>query len=168
MALWQILYDEVLSDLAMQNEWDQTHFINCLSTNKQQLVLDQAAQAHKPNYSKAMNILQSPGLATDSPDVILQKLQDLHPADPAAPVEIRSPLVVPASEFKFIDGPWVRRQILRNKRGTAVDQWGWDSKEMWRDIISDHELLNLVAQHWINPTAAGYLPHKYRQHLAGG
>ncbi len=49
-----------------------------------------------------------------------------------------------------------------------MDQWGWDSKEMWRDIINDDILLNLVAKHWILPIAAGYLPPKYRDHLAGG
>ena len=162
---WQTLYEEALSDMAMQNEWEQTHIIKRRDNNTQQLVLD---QVRKQNYSKAMNILQSPGLAVDSPAVILQKLQDLHPADSADHVEIHSGLVIPASTFKFIDGPWVRRQIQRNKRGTAVDQWGWDSKEMWRDIINDNELLNLVARHWIRPIAAGYLPHKYRQHLAGG
>ena len=63
--------------------------------------------------------------------------------------------------FKFIDGQWVRRQILRNKRGTVVGQLGWDSREMWRNIISDKELLDLVAQHWILPIAAGYLPHTH-------
>ncbi len=71
-----------------------------------------------------MNILQSPGLAIDSPAVILQKLQDLHPADSADHVEIHTGLVIPASTCKYIDGPWVRRQIQRNKRGTTVDQWG--------------------------------------------
>ena len=78
----------------MQNEWDQTHFIKSPNNNKQQLVLD---QIRKLNYSKAMNILQSPGLAADFPDVILKKLQDLHPPDAAAPDEIHSPLVIPAS-----------------------------------------------------------------------
>jgi len=39
---------------------------------------------------------------------------------------------------------------------------------MWRDIISDNQLLNLVAKHWILPIAAGYLPHAYNEHLAGG
>ncbi len=31
--------------------------------------------------------------------------------------------------FDFIT--WLRKQIERSKRGTAVDQWGWDGKEMW-------------------------------------
>ena len=48
-----------------------------------------------------------------------------------------------------------------------MDQWGWGSKEMW-DIISDDALLYLVAKHWVLPLAAGYLPPKYRDHLAGG
>ena len=40
--------------------------------------------------------------------------------------------------------------------------------KMWRDIISDNELLNLVAQHWILPIAEGYLPHAYNEHVADG
>ena len=39
---------------------------------------------------------------------------------------------------------------------------------MWRYIISDDDLLHLVATHWILPIATGYLPPKYRDHLAGG
>ena len=41
---------------------------------------------------------------------------------------------------------------------------------MWLDIyiISDDALLRLVAKHWISSIAAGYLPPKYRDHLAGG
>ena len=47
-------------------------------------------------------------------------------------------------------------------------KWGWDSKEMCRDIISDDSLLHFVPKHWILPIAAGYLPPKYRDNLAGG
>ena len=78
-------YDAALSDLVMQNDWDQTHFMKSSYNNKQQLVLD---QVRKLNYSKAMNILQFLGLAADLPDVILKTLQDLHPADSAASVKI--------------------------------------------------------------------------------
>jgi len=78
---WKLLYDEVLGDYEVQNEWDRTHLRRPDSNNKQRIVLD---QARKLNYSKAMNILHSPGLAADSPAAIAQQLQDWHQADVAA------------------------------------------------------------------------------------
>lgn len=162
---WELLYHEALSDCEMQNTWDRTHLPKRDDTNKQRMTLD---QARKLNYSKAMTILQSPGLAMESSETLLTKLQALHPPDVVPSTAVHSDIRLPASTYKFIDGPWVRRQILRNKRGTAVDQWGWDSREMWRDIITDNELLGLVARHWILPIAMGYLPVRYREHLAGG
>ena len=72
------------------------------------------------------------------------------------------------SAFNFITGKLIGKLIKRVKRGTAVDQWGWDSREMWRDILTDAPFLDLVAKHWILPVAAGYLPILYQQHLAGG
>ena len=117
---------------------------------------------------RAMNILRSPGLATDPPEVILQQLLDLHPQE-AEPSQMRQPsFSLSSRDFQFIDAEWVKKQILRNKRSTAVDQWGWDSREIWRDIINDDVLMNLVAKHWILPIAAGYLPVTYKDHLAGG
>ena len=68
---------------------------------------------------------------------------------------------------KFITGKWEVKQIRRAKRGTAVDQWGWDSKEMWQDILNYAQFLEEVATHWILPVTAGYLPTKYQGHLAG-
>ena len=32
------------------------------------------------------------------------------------------------------------KQVRRSMRSTTVDQWGWDSKKMWLDIISDDAL----------------------------
>ena len=32
--------------------------------------------------------------------------------------------------FDFIDGKWFDKQLQRSKAGTAVDQWGWDSREV--------------------------------------
>ena len=56
----------------------------------------------------------------------------------------------------------------QDRRGTAVDQWGWDSKEMWLPLISDSELMEDMAETWALPIAMGYLPPRYREHLAGG
>jgi hypothetical protein len=36
----------------------------------------------------------------------------------------------------FINGQLTGKRIRRAKRGTAVDQWGWDSREMWRDSVA--------------------------------
>ena len=78
------------------------------------------------------------------------------------------PLQVGQSEFnfQFIDSKWVKKQIRRSKRNTAVDQWGWDSKEIWRDIIRDDALLHLVPKHWILHIAANCIPPT--DHFEGG
>ena len=115
-----------------------------------------------------MNILRSPGPTLDPPYVIFNSLQSLHPPDTAPLQQRETPFTVPLSAFNFIDGQWLGKQLRRSKRGTAVDQWGWDSREMWRDILNDQPFLNDVAKYWILPLAAGYLPEKYRNHLAGG
>ncbi len=36
-----------------------------------------------------------------------------------------------SNHFDFVTGGWLARQIKRSSAGTAVDQWGWDSREMW-------------------------------------
>jgi hypothetical protein len=115
-----------------------------------------------------MRILRSPGPATDPSETILQDLHSLHPPD-TNPLQQHNPTFhVPLSAFSFIDGKWLAKQICRAKRATAVDQWGWDNREMWRDILNDPPFLNDVAKLWILPVAAGYLPDKYQTHLAGG
>jgi hypothetical protein len=115
-----------------------------------------------------MNLLRSPGLSGDSSGEIYTKLQALHPSD-SAPLQQPIPeFSVPMSAFTFINGNLIGKMIRRAKRGTAVDQWGWDSREMWRDIVADTQFLEIIAQQWILPIAAGYLPPRYREHLAGG
>jgi hypothetical protein len=32
--------------------------------------------------------------------------------------------------FDFITGEWLLRILNKFRAGTAVDQWGWDSREM--------------------------------------
>ena len=136
------------------------------SRSKEQTVLDRARSLQ---YSRAMNILRSPGLAEDSGDQIHAALQKLHPHEQDPHIDESSPRVPhPASSFDFITGSWFSNLIARSKRGTAVDQWGWDSKEMWSPLTSDSELMDDMAQVWALPVATGYLPRRYRDHLAGG
>jgi hypothetical protein len=107
-------------------------------------------------------------MSGEPPEVIYAQLQALHPKD-SAPIQLNAPeFSVPISEFQYITGKLIGKLLRRAKRGTAVDQWGWDSREMWRDILTDTAFLDIVAKHWILPVAAGYLPAFYRQHLAGG
>jgi hypothetical protein len=69
----------------------------------------------------------------------------------------------PSGMFNFITGNWlrVRKQIEMSKRGTAVDQWGWGSKEMWTPFTKDSELMDDLAllEIWALPImiATGYL-----------
>ena len=77
-----------------------------------------------------------------------------------SPVELK--------QFDFINGAWFAKQIRQSKVGTAVDQWGWDSKEMWLPFLKDEELMDNLATFWARPLAMGYLPPQYRADLAGG
>ena len=141
---------------------------------------NQASQRHQTvlqktrllQYSRAMNLLRSPGLATDAPDEIHSQLQALHPAEDSSALFHDSPpgRPVSAATFNFISGPWLATQIKKSASGTAVDQWGWDSREMWLPFLQDEVLMEDLARCWpgFRPVAAGYLPAAYRQHLAGG
>ena len=64
-----------------------------------------------------------------------------------------------------MQGKWFSRQRRSSPKGTAVDQWGWDSREMWELLTY---LMKQMADIWVKPLAAGYLPPRYRQVLAGG
>ena len=101
-----------------------------------------------------MNILRSSGPPSESSDDLSRKLQQLHPPEESQPVP-QLEINVLMSEYFFMTGKWVAKQIRRAKRGTAVDQWGWGSKEMWRDILNDAQFFEEVATHWILPVAAG-------------
>ena len=116
-------------------------------TIRHEQALDKARQLL---YSKAMNLLRSPGLARQPLDDILDTMQQLHPAEPVfATQELRPPDedgVFTPSTFNFITGEWFARQIRASSKGTAVDQWGWDSREMWEPLIYDKDLLADVAE----------------------
>ena len=90
-------------------------------------VLERARQLQ---YSKAMNLLRSPGLARQSLEEIAETLQALHPQEgqldldqTLSPDEGGS---LNASTVAFITGKWFSRQIRSSAKGTAVDQWGCD------------------------------------------
>ena len=113
-------------------------------------------------------MLRSPGFAADPPEEILKSLRQLHPPQSPPMVNTQSLFPINHEPFDHIDGEWLRKMIKKTKRGTSVDQWGWDSKEMWQDIVKDEQLADDVARHWILPVAMGYLPDKYKEHLIGG
>jgi hypothetical protein len=127
-------------------------------------------RARSLQYSRAMNLLRSPGLATEPGATIHEALRELHPQEDLIMDDFATPreVPIPRTTFDFIDGSWLRLQIERSKSGTAVDQWGWDSKEMWAPFKYDVELMDALAIHWARPLAYGYLPPRYRSHLAGG
>ncbi len=117
-----------------------------------------------------MNILRSPGLAAESGDQIYKALQELHPKEEGHNIDSIH-LDQNTQLFRSIssqdNGFEFRKQIQRSRRGTAVDQWGCDSKEMWLPLTSDSELMDDMAETWALPIAMGYLPPRYREHLAG-
>ena len=99
-------------------------------------VLERARQLQ---YSKAMNLLRSPGLARQSLEEIVETLQALHPHEDQLDLDQQLPPDAEgsfnASTFDFITGKWFSRQIRSSSKGTAVDQWGWDSREMWESHL---------------------------------
>ncbi len=101
-----------------------------------------------------------------------EALERLHPPEQLEDhnIDTMSPhLSHPPATFNFITGPWLRTQIEWSKRGSAVDQWGCDGKEMWTPFTKDSELMDDLAKiSWALPIATGYLPPRYRDHLAGG
>ena len=106
-------------------------------------------------------IILSAGIATDDPQIVHAQLQDLHPKeDNSALFEDNAPCrALSATTFDFVTGGWLARQIKKSSAGTAVDQWGWDSREMWLPFLQDEEdLMDKLATHWFRPVAAGYLP----------
>ena len=129
-----------------------------------------AEQARKLNLGKAMHILRAPGLATGDHQTIVDSLHSLHPPEEQCLDQSSPPgLIAPGKEtFNFITGEWLGKILGKAKAGTAVDQWGWDCREMWAPLRKDDDLLHDIARYWIRPVAAGYLPLKYRADLAGG
>jgi hypothetical protein len=154
---WHHLFETAIEQNDLQNEIQEQQSPQkrkkTSDTKKYTQVLQQARNL---NYSRAMNLLRSPGLSTDSPEKIYEQLKELHPND-SAPLQQQDPaFAVPMSAFDFITGKLIGRLIRRAKRGTAVDQWGWDSREMWRDILTDapyFQLLQAISQHLINNTS---------------
>ena len=129
------------------------------------------AMEHSRNmhYSKAMRIIDSPGLATANAETVTQDLRDLHPKEVTTERVAEPPVgKLKAKDFLFVDGAWVDRQLGKSKGGTAVDLWGSDGKEMWAGIRKDCDLMDRIAEVIFRPMAAGYLPPKYRELLAGG
>ena len=72
-------------------------------------------QARNVNYSRAMNILLSSGPPSEPSDEIYRKLQQLHPPEETQPAS-QPEINVPMSEYSFITGKWVAKQIRRAKR----------------------------------------------------
>ena len=129
-----------------------------------------AEQAQKLNFGKAMHILRSPGLATGDQDAVIDSLRSLHPPEDISTDQTSPPGRIKPGKttFNMVTGKWLSKILRKTKAGTAVDQWGWDCREMWAPLRKDDDLLDAIARHWIRPVAAGYLPPKYRADLSGG
>ena len=70
--------------------------------------------------------------------------------------------------YNVVTGPWLVRQILASKRGRAVDQFGWDTREMWGPLIEDADLMQDMAKAFFQPLAEGYLTPSISNIMAGG
>ena len=55
--------------------------------------------------------------------------------------------------YDVVTGPWLVRQIRASKRGGAVDQFSWDTRELWGPLIEDADLMQDVAKAFFRPLA---------------
>ena len=97
-----------------------------------------------------MNLMRSPGISKDSEEAITANLHSLHPRedfDTSGMKHPGDPRRHPrAGSFDFVDGAWLNKQLKRSRKGTAVDLFGWDMKEMWAGVQEDQELLDQAAR----------------------
>ena len=98
-------------------------------------------QARKGNLRRAMNLLRSPGISKDSEESIMAHLQALHPREEFNSSGIKHPgdprRHQRAGTFDFVNGAWLNKQLKCSKKGTAVDLFGWDMKEVWGGVQED-------------------------------
>ena len=69
--------------------------------------------------------------------------------------------------YDVVTGPWLVRQIRASKQGGAVDQFWWDTREMWGPLIEDADLMQDKAKAFFQPLEEGYLPPSMRDIMAG-
>ena len=108
---WQILYESTLKEQQMQNEMNANRTPKPNISRKQERAHEQARYL---NYSCAMNILRSSGPPSEPSDDLYRKLQQQHPPEEPQPVP-QQEINVPLSEYSFITGKWVSKQIRRAK-----------------------------------------------------
>ena len=70
--------------------------------------------------------------------------------------------------YYVVTGPWLVHQIQASKRGGAVDQLSWDTREMWGPLIEDADLMQDMLKAFSLPLAEGYLPPSIQDIMAGG
>jgi hypothetical protein len=98
-----------------------------------------------------MNLLRSPGLAAQPLPEISADFHRLHPKEVLHPLTSDNPEGWHHTNqtFDFVTGAWFAKQIRNSSGGTAVVQWGWDSREMWLLLCSDFDLINLISECWV-------------------
>ena len=152
------------------------------AAGRQRRLLDRVNdEARKLNLARAMGLLRSAGredggLASGPIEEIMKTLEELHPAHPICeqgrevpsfPLQSR-PGGDAEDMYDVVTGPWLVRQIRASKRGGAVDQFGWDTREMWGPLIEDADLMQDMSKAFFRPLAEGYLPPSIRDIMAGG
>ena len=172
-GLWGSLVETALDDIIRANAHATKKALSGIPrpAETQAMRHEKASElVSKLNLSKAMHTLNSVGLASETPEQVVEMLQALHPLEEPFVREQSCPGSLKPTNltFTFINGKWFEKQLRKCKAGTAVDQWGWDTKEMWKGVRADKALLDRVAVILLRPVAAGYLPPAYRDDLAGG
>ena len=155
----------------MQNEMDTNSTPKPNTSRKQEQALEQACNL---NYSSTMNILQSslihqvpPGLPNHQMIYIVNSNNYILCKNLNQYQNRKLMYLCPNTASSQESGQPNKSSEPNVDQMQPVDQWEWDSKEMWQDILNNAQFLEEVAAHWILPVAAGYLPIKYRDHLAG-
>ena len=158
--------------LAMDLDETNTQHPQCFlqSSDRIDITLEHARNLQ---YSNAMRVLRSPGLASMATEQLKSQLDGLHPPrrdtpDTWIPLQYESSSLPKFGDSDIVyDALWARTVLSSGQPGKARDQWGWDMKEMWRGFLSEPDTLDLIAKYWFLPILTGNIPKQYAHILSG-
>ena len=98
-----------------------------------------------------------------NPDGLFYPESHRYPPEPIVPTPRPALEHFTASTFDFITGGWFAKQIRASSAGTALDQLGWDMREMKLPLTYDHDHIQSIAEVWVSgrpPSGTGVPPSK--------
>ena len=114
---WKLLYQSAVSEISLRNQIARNKYVSAeagsqTTEKRHQMALEQARNL---NYARAMTTLRSPGLSTDPPSEIYEKLKQLHPPQTPHLTVPDHAFAIDQEFFDKIDGEWIRGQFKKTK-----------------------------------------------------